>query len=58
LTLQSARARLNEKLDEVTTRMREAASYADQQVHSNPWTAVGFGLGVVIGALVALGARR
>ncbi len=59
-TLQSARARLNETLDEVTTKMRKAANYADEQVHSNPWTAVGvgFGLGVVIGALATPAARR
>jgi ElaB/YqjD/DUF883 family membrane-anchored ribosome-binding protein len=59
-TLQSARARLNETLDEVTTKMRKAANYADEQVHSNPWTAVGvgFGLSVAIGALATLAARR
>ncbi len=37
-------------------RAREAAAYADEQVHHNPWTAVGigFGVGVVVGALVAM----
>ena len=37
-------------------RAREAAAYADQQVHHNPWTAVGisFGVGMVVGALVAM----
>jgi ElaB/YqjD/DUF883 family membrane-anchored ribosome-binding protein len=36
--------------------------YADQTVHSNPWTAVGigFGAGMVFGALLAMaiGAQR
>ena len=57
-TLQSARARLNETLDEVTTKMRKAANYADEQVHSNPWTAVGVGFGLAIGALATPAARR
>ena len=37
-------------------RAREAAAYADQQVHHNPWTAVGigFGMGMIVGALVAM----
>ena len=37
-------------------RAREAAAYADEQVHHNPWTAVGigFGVGMVVGALVAM----
>jgi ElaB/YqjD/DUF883 family membrane-anchored ribosome-binding protein len=38
---------------------REAAHYADRTVHENPWTSigVGFGLGVVVGALIAIVAR-
>ena len=37
-------------------RAREAAAYADRQVHHNPWTAVGigFGMGMIVGALVAM----
>ena len=57
-TLQAARERLNKSLSGVGERARYAAQCADQAVHSNPWTSigVGFGLGVVVGALVALAA--
>ena len=46
-TLQAARERLN-----------HAAQYANQTVHNHPWTSlgVGFGLGLVVGALAALAA--
>jgi ElaB/YqjD/DUF883 family membrane-anchored ribosome-binding protein len=39
-------------------RFNEAAQYADQQVRANPWIAlgVGFGAGIVIGALAAFAA--
>jgi ElaB/YqjD/DUF883 family membrane-anchored ribosome-binding protein len=59
-TLDSARERLNETLQDVTARLQEAASYADEQVQSRPWAAVGigFGFGVVMGALITLVARR
>jgi ElaB/YqjD/DUF883 family membrane-anchored ribosome-binding protein len=58
--LDSARERLNETLQDVTARLQEAASYADQQVQSRPWAAVGigFGVGVLMGALIGLVARR
>jgi ElaB/YqjD/DUF883 family membrane-anchored ribosome-binding protein len=58
--LDSTRERLNETLQDVTARLQEAASYADQQVQSRPWAAVGigFGVGMVMGALIALVARR
>ena len=58
--LDSTRERLNQTLDEVTARLQEAATYADEQVQSRPWAAVGigFGLGVVMGALITLVARR
>ncbi|HYD55488.1 MAG TPA: hypothetical protein VEB41_01130 [Burkholderiales bacterium] len=51
-----ARTRLNETVSQVGTRARDAMRYADQTVHSNPWTAVGigFGAGVVFGALLAM----
>lgn len=57
-TLQAAREKLNQTLSGVSEQARTAAQYADETVHNNPWTSigVGFGLGVVIGALVALAA--
>jgi ElaB/YqjD/DUF883 family membrane-anchored ribosome-binding protein len=59
-TLESARQRLNETLQDVTARLQEAASYADEQVQARPWAAVGvgFGFGMVMGALLMLVARR
>jgi ElaB/YqjD/DUF883 family membrane-anchored ribosome-binding protein len=50
--------KLNQTLSGVSEQARTAAQYADRTVHSNPWASigVGFGLGVVIGALVALAA--
>ena len=58
--LDSTRERLNETLQDVTAKLQEAASYADQQVQSRPWAAVGigFGFGMVMGALIAMVARR
>lgn len=57
-TYQKARERLNETLSTVKQRASEACEYTDQVVHSNPWTSVGvgFGVGVLIGALVTLAA--
>jgi ElaB/YqjD/DUF883 family membrane-anchored ribosome-binding protein len=57
-TLQAARERLNETLAGVGEQARHAAKYADETVHNNPWTSigVGFGIGVVVGALIALAA--
>lgn len=59
-TLKSAKAQLNEVLDTITDRAREYGSYADETVKQNPWSAVGvsFGVGVVMGALLMLAARR
>ena len=39
-------------------RFNQAAHYADQQVRTNPWIAlgVGFGVGLVLGALMGYGA--
>jgi len=39
-------------------RLTEAAHYADRRVRSSPWTSVGvgFGAGMVIGALITLAA--
>lgn len=57
-TLQAARERFNETWNGVNDQARYAAEYADEAVRNNPWTSVGigFGLGVVIGALIAIAA--
>lgn len=57
-TFKAARERLNETLAGVTERARYAADYADEAVHNNPWASIGVGLGVgiIIGALIALAA--
>lgn len=57
-TFNQAREKLNETWNGVNEYARDAASYADETVRSNPWTSVGvgFGVGVVIGALIALAA--
>ena len=57
-TLQVARERLNETLAGVGEQARHAVEYADDTVHNNPWTSVGvgFGVGIVIGALIAIAA--
>lgn len=59
-TFQAARERLNERLAGVGEQARDAAQYADEAVHNNPWTSVGvgFGVGVLIGALIAIAASR
>ena len=58
--IQAAKRQLNDVLDTVSERAREYGRYADEQVQQNPWTAVGvgFGVGVVMGALLMLAARR
>jgi ElaB/YqjD/DUF883 family membrane-anchored ribosome-binding protein len=57
-TLHAARERLNETLSGVGERARHAAQYANETVHNNPWTSigVGFGLGVALGAFIAIAA--
>jgi ElaB/YqjD/DUF883 family membrane-anchored ribosome-binding protein len=59
-TFQAARERVNETLAGVGEQARHAAQYADQAVHANPWASVGvgFGVGVLIGALIAIAASR
>ena len=59
-TLESAKRQLNDVLEGVSERAREYGRYADEQVQQNPWTAVGvgFGVGIVMGALLMLAARR
>ncbi|HLS87395.1 MAG TPA: hypothetical protein VK043_13935 [Burkholderiales bacterium] len=50
------RTRLNESMAAVSERARYAMRYADECVHANPWTSVGvgFGVGVIVGALLAM----
>ena len=57
-TYQAARERLNETLATASEQAKHAARYANETVHNNPWTSVGvgFGVGVIVGALVALAA--
>ncbi len=59
-TLKSAKQQLNEVLDGISDRAREYSRYADEAVQQNPWASVGvsFGVGVVMGALLMLAARR
>lgn len=51
-----ARAKLNETVQAVSGKAREAVRYTEHAVQANPWTAVGvgFGLGVVFGALLTM----
>lgn len=59
-TLRNMRATMDQYMASASERAREAAAYADRTVHQNPWTAVGvgFGAGMMIGALVTLLASR
>jgi ElaB/YqjD/DUF883 family membrane-anchored ribosome-binding protein len=54
------RQRLAPIVKAINEQSRSAYAYADKQVHAHPWRSAGavFGLGVVLGALVALAARR
>jgi ElaB/YqjD/DUF883 family membrane-anchored ribosome-binding protein len=58
--LASAKQQLSEVLDTVSQRAREYGRYADEQVQAKPWTAVGvsFGVGVAMGVLLGIAARR
>jgi len=58
--MDAAKRQLTDVIDTVSERAREYGRYADEQVQQNPWTAVGvgFGVGVVMGALLMLAARR
>jgi ElaB/YqjD/DUF883 family membrane-anchored ribosome-binding protein len=57
-TFHAARERLNQTFTGVGERARHAAQYANETVHNNPWSSigVGFGLGIVVGALIAMAA--
>ena len=59
-TLQSAKRQLNDVLDGISDRAREYGRYADETVQQNPWSAVGisFGVGILMGALLMLAAKR
>jgi ElaB/YqjD/DUF883 family membrane-anchored ribosome-binding protein len=59
-TLRNMRATMEQYMASASERARVAAAYADRRVHQNPWTAVGigFGLGMVFGALVTMLASR
>jgi ElaB/YqjD/DUF883 family membrane-anchored ribosome-binding protein len=59
-TLRNMRATMEQYMSSAAERAREAAAYADRRVQQNPWTAVGvgFGLGMIFGALVTLLAAR
>jgi ElaB/YqjD/DUF883 family membrane-anchored ribosome-binding protein len=59
-TLKAAKTQMNEVLDTITDRAREYGRYADETVQQNPWASVGvsFGVGVVMGALLMLAAKR
>jgi ElaB/YqjD/DUF883 family membrane-anchored ribosome-binding protein len=54
------RQRLAPLVNAINERSHSAYTYADKQLHAHPWRSAGavFGLGVVLGALVALAARR
>jgi ElaB/YqjD/DUF883 family membrane-anchored ribosome-binding protein len=58
--LRNMRATMEEYMSTASERAREAAAYADRTVQQNPWTAVGvgFGVGMMFGALVTLLASR
>jgi ElaB/YqjD/DUF883 family membrane-anchored ribosome-binding protein len=59
-TLRSVRESMDEYMNTATEKARAAAAYADRTVQQNPWTAVGigFGVGMMFGALVALVAAK
>ena len=56
--VEAALERFNETMTGVRQQAKHAAQYADEAVHSNPWRSVGigFGVGVLIGALIAMAA--
>ena len=59
-TLRNMRATMEQYVNTASQRAREAAAYADRRVQQNPWSAVGvgFGLGMVFGAMITLLASR
>lgn len=59
-TVRNVRTTMDEYMASASEKAREAAAYADRTVQQNPWTAVGvgFGVGMVFGAMVALLAAK
>jgi ElaB/YqjD/DUF883 family membrane-anchored ribosome-binding protein len=51
-----ARAKLSEAVEQISGKAKEYVRLADRRVQANPWTSVGigFGAGVIFGALLAL----
>jgi ElaB/YqjD/DUF883 family membrane-anchored ribosome-binding protein len=58
--MRNMRHTMEQYMNTASQRAREAAAYADRTVHQNPWSAVGvgFGLGMMFGALITLLASR
>jgi len=58
--LRDMRHTMDQYMNAASQRAREAAAYADRTVQRNPWSAVGvgFGLGMVFGAMITLLASR
>ena len=57
---QEARSQIAGTVSNMTNRAKDVARYTHENVQANPWTAVGvgFGFGVVLGALVIFAATR
>ena len=57
-TMQAAREKLNQTWSSMSEQAKYAAQYTDEAVRKSPWISlgVGFGVGVVVGALVAIAA--
>ena len=57
-TMQTAKDKLNQTWSTVNEQAKYAAQYTDEAVHNSPWISigVGFGVGVVVGALIAIAA--
>ncbi|HVL35742.1 MAG TPA: hypothetical protein VM489_08750 [Burkholderiales bacterium] len=57
--LRTVRESMDQYMAVASEKARAAAAYADRRVHDSPWTAVGigFGAGVVFGALIVLAAK-
>jgi len=58
--LRNMRQSVDQYMNTSSQRARQAAAYADRTVQANPWSAVGvgFGLGMVFGAMITLLASR
>ena len=59
-SVQEMPGRSGETLQAARERAYQAAQYADETVRTNPWASVGvgFGFGVIVGALITLAASR